>query len=225
VTYFSHYFEVYCFGEEELEWGTESKEVAVQEEREKKSFPVVYFKPEDIPESPAEPDAADLVVNHAPVKCIPFEEFYNQNPAAKSALATLAALTAAAAPQQQQQPTPQLHLPSQSASQSAYNPQPTGVPAMYLPQHFTPQSVFQPQQTWVPQHQQQYVPQNNYAYQSQQQQQQPSYGNQQQYGGSSYNGGGNHQRNYNSNKKNQPCQFFMKGHCRMGDSCHYSHSF
>jgi hypothetical protein len=207
---------VYCFGEEELEWATLSTEIATQEEREKKSFPVVYFKPEDIPDSPAEPDAADLVVNHTPVKCIPFEEFYNQNPEAKSALATLAALTSTTTTQQQQ-PTPPLHLPAQSASQSYY--QPTGVPAMYQPQHFIPQ-VFQPQQAWTPQ-QQQYVPQNNFPYQSQQQHQQPLFGNQQYGGAPSY--GGNNQRNH-SHKANQPCHFLMKGHCRMGDSCHYSHT-
>jgi hypothetical protein len=74
---------VYCFeNDTKYKWGEVSDEKNVQNEREKKSFQSLYFKLEDIPFSPAEPDPEHVALTA--VKPIPFEEFHSQNPKAKS---------------------------------------------------------------------------------------------------------------------------------------------
>ena len=69
-------------------WGDLSQEKIVQTEREKKGFQSLYFKLEDIPDSPAEPDAENVPLTS--VKPIPFEEFYSQNTSTISAVAKAA---------------------------------------------------------------------------------------------------------------------------------------
>ena len=61
-------------------WGENSEEKIIQTEREKKGFQSLYFKLEDIPNSPAEPDPETISVTK--VKPIPYQEFYSQNPKA-----------------------------------------------------------------------------------------------------------------------------------------------
>lgn len=78
-------------------------------ENEEASRPKTYFKGEDVPDTPAELNAANPVVNPTPVNSNSFEEFYIQNPEAVSALASLA--------------------------QSYYNRNPTGTPATHQSQH------------------------------------------------------------------------------------------
>lgn len=80
---------VYCFEDETTyTWGELSEERNIQNEREKKSFQSLYFKLEDIPDSPAEPDPEHVTMTA--VKPIPFEEFHSQNPNAMSAIALAA---------------------------------------------------------------------------------------------------------------------------------------
>lgn len=119
-------------------WGELSEEKDTQNEREKKSFQSLYFKLEDIPDSPAEPDP-----EHVPlvaVKPIPFEEFHSPNRNIFSA--------AAQAVHSNTQSTPM------AAPQMNYVHNNNRIPANYM---YQPNMVSQP---WQNQNQYQHCNQN-----------------------------------------------------------------
>jgi hypothetical protein len=197
---------VYDFKDgKELAWAANSTEFQEQENRESQVMRATYFSAQDIPESPAEPDAFDSNVPFVPVKTIPSEEFYTQNPNAVPA-AVAASVSA--------MPIPVVNpkLGNFGAPMGLYQP------STFLPPHLggqMPPSLGQPgagllsgapiPSLWsaTPR-----GPPLGPGYQPPQYPYPPRGGP----GGMS-----------RENKALTPCPFLKKGNCRKGDSCYYSH--